>query len=382
MNSAAAGSDFVMMDTASGATGGDGIAVDVLLMVANVVMIDLHVRSFSGEPHTNVAALCKKIVMDVYISTFYVQPQNIIAWIVSAFDLRDPAVEAIVMNMNIRRRAQKLDGIGASQVNVSADAKYLSRLCAPAALNGGAIFLRSCSLYDMTIADSGFPLIFHPDAANLIIGVVAEYDGMSIHIQNHIIAGYYKCRAVSSYVLGEYIYRIRFIKNKRNALSLFRNVYCILSILRGKAEDFAFSFLMSFRINDDHAEITGGISFERLQPVELRPSRLFCQRCSFPHTYCFAIFHVAQGLLTDVAQLPVNNRRCLRGIYTWSLKGVPDSCYGSSVIPGSFNSGERHYLLPLRGDCCREIPFQHATLQTSDACISSLNEFLGGFFTL
>ena len=48
MHASTAGSHLVMMYISPGASGSDGITVDVLLMMSNVVVIHLHVRASAG----------------------------------------------------------------------------------------------------------------------------------------------------------------------------------------------------------------------------------------------------------------------------------------------------------------------------------------------
>ena len=48
MHAAARGGDPVMMDVRALAVGHEGIAIDILLMVADIIVVNVHARAFSA----------------------------------------------------------------------------------------------------------------------------------------------------------------------------------------------------------------------------------------------------------------------------------------------------------------------------------------------
>ena len=75
MHTAAARRNSIVVNINSSAASGNSIAVDVLLMVSDIVVVYLHIRALAGYTYTNVAAFRENIIMDMYVPAADVQTQ-------------------------------------------------------------------------------------------------------------------------------------------------------------------------------------------------------------------------------------------------------------------------------------------------------------------
>ena len=206
VHASAGGSDAVVVDVGTGA-GRDGVSVDVLLVVLDVVVVDLdvaHGAALGTHGDAPVATLGEDVVVDMDVAAVHGEPHQRVAGVVAVLDLGDAAVDEVVVDGH-PPAVGEVQGVRALEVDVGGDAGHLGVHGAVVAGHGRAVRVGAAALDDVAVEQTAAVPKGEAHSGDTLRGIVPEDDGMTPQIQSDAVGDDLESCSCGADVLGQQV---------------------------------------------------------------------------------------------------------------------------------------------------------------------------------